>query len=443
MISDTRRSPAEHTIVTIRVASDPDVVVARQRTRQVAALLGLDDADQTRMVTAVSEIARNALMHAGGGTVRLIAAEAPPCLVARVEDKGPGIANLDDVLAGRHQHAGWVGRGVVGAVRLMDDLQMDSATGAGTTVTMRLAIPRGTPAPTAAISAVVAQELARRPPAGPYEELHRQNQDILAALEELRATNEKLEDRVRERTRELQVSNAEQDVFIYTASHDMRTPLLSILGMGEMLRQAVAGGDAEQADFLLTRVLANADRMSALLDSLLQLSRVGRVTSEDETVDLAGALREALEELEPLLASRAASVEVAGSYPAVRFPRTELYQVITNLIGNAAKYAGRAGETPKVELHASTSDGWVTLAVQDNGPGVPARFRERIFELFRQLDLTSAGTGVGLTIVKRIVERHGGRVWVEDSPLGGAAFVVTLPQAPGKEEWEDVTAVAG
>ncbi|HWG85660.1 MAG TPA: HAMP domain-containing sensor histidine kinase, partial [Deinococcales bacterium] len=141
------------------------------------------------------------------------------------------------------------------------------------------------------------------------------------------------------------------------------------------------------------------------------------------------AVEEALDELAPLLLPRAVAIERPREWPRVRYPRTELGQLVTNLISNAGKWAGKGGE-PVVHISWRHEQDAVVLSVADNGPGVPPELRSRVFEIFRKLDPASPGTGVGLAIVKRIAERHGGQVWVEDAPrLGGASFAVTLPQA--------------
>ena len=229
--------------------------------------------------------------------------------------------------------------------------------------------------------------------------------------------------------RELEAHNAEQESFAYTVSHDLRAPLLSIQGMSELLRGAVEAGEATEASFLLSRIENNVNRMGDLLNSILALSRIGRVVEDREALNLGAAVRNVVAITEPRLAKNRVTVELAEEWPTITFGRGELEQVITNLLTNAAKFAGRAGREPRIAISASQDGERVVLIVDDTGPGIPLESRDRAFGLFQRLDSKVEGTGVGLAIVKRIVERRGGAVRIEESPLGGARFKVTLPAA--------------
>ena len=238
------------------------------------------------------------------------------------------------------------------------------------------------------------------------------------------------EERNRAQRDELEARNAEQETFVYTVSHDLRAPLLAIAGMSALLAEAVTANDAEEASFLLGRVTANVEKMQQLLTDLLNLSRAGRSMDEPELLDLNESLGVVINDLHGLTAARDASIEVPGPLPTVRYSRSDAYQVLTNLISNAVKYGGREGEPPRVTISAgpsSAGDPLVTLQIDDNGPGVPERYRERIFGLFQRLSQEGEGTGVGLAIVRRTVERNGGQVSVHDAPGGGARITVTLP----------------
>jgi PAS domain S-box-containing protein len=255
--------------------------------------------------------------------------------------------------------------------------------------------------------------------------------------ETLAELNRDLEQRVRERTAELEERtaeleerNAEQETFIYSASHDLHTPLVSILGMSEVLGDALTRSDQDQANYALERITRNAHHMGTLLDALLDFSRAGRDLEPSESLDLGQVTRSVLADLWPLLAHGNVAVNLPDRWPKVLLPRKEAVQVMANLLNNAARFAGRPGEQARVRLEWSSNEHYVAAHVEDNGPGVPPADRRRVFDLFRKLDPSSDGAGVGLAIVRRIVERHGGRIWVEDSPLGGACFTFTLPRDP-------------
>ncbi len=246
-----------------------------------------------------------------------------------------------------------------------------------------------------------------------------------------RELKEALEKRVEERTTELGARNAELEAFVYTASHDLRGPLLSISGMASMTADALERDDNTEARFALERVTDNVNRMNRLLNDLLTVSRVGRTSDAPETLDLGEIVHGLISELENRRRARNAQFEFPQTWPVLRMVKSELEQVISNLLENALRFAGRPGEPPIVWMDwAAEGDHMVRLRIADNGPGIRPEHRDQVFQLFwKQGD---AGTGVGLSIVKRIAEREGGRVWLDDGEdvrLGGACFAVTLPAA--------------
>jgi sigma-B regulation protein RsbU (phosphoserine phosphatase) len=254
-----------------------------------------------------------------------------------------------------------------------------------------------------------------------------------AAISELGLAQRDLEKQVLERTTELQTRNEELETFVYTASHDLRQPLLSIAGMSELLDEAVNEGNDGDVAFLLKRVNVNVARMQSLLDDLLRLSRAGRTVEAPEALPLGATVQRVLDELSHRLNSEDVAMEAPSEWPVVLYSPTDLYQVVANLLGNAAKWAGRSTdgrrEAPRVRVAWTHSGGVVTLSVEDNGPGIAREYREKVFDLFQKIDARAEGTGVGLAIVRRTVERHGGHAWVGESDLGGAAFCVDLPSA--------------
>jgi anti-sigma regulatory factor (Ser/Thr protein kinase) len=179
-------------ILTTDVRGEQDVVLARQRARQIASLLGLDALEQTRLATAVSEIARNAVMYGNGGRLVFELLGDPAMLLVRVSDRGPGIARLQDVLDGRYQSSTGMGLGIVGARRLVERFEMESAPGQGTTVVLGKQLPRGAPISTGLV-ARVSRELALTLPADPLSEMRAQNQELLRALQEDRERQAEVE----------------------------------------------------------------------------------------------------------------------------------------------------------------------------------------------------------------------------------------------------------
>ncbi len=233
---------------------------------------------------------------------------------------------------------------------------------------------------------------------------------------------------------ELEAKNAELERFNYTVSHDLKSPLVTIKGFLGMLQKDAAAGDAERLAHDVRRIGAAADRMSRLLEELLELSRLGRQAQRPEEVALYQVAREALEQIRGQAGERAFEVLVDPGLPVVVGDRLRLQQLYQNLLSNALKYMGEQS-LPQIEVgwrrdvEAAGGAPAPVFFVSDNGIGIDMRYQEKVFGLFERLDAAEEGTGVGLALVKRIVEMHGGRIWVESEGLGsGSSFCFTLPQ---------------
>ena len=232
---------------------------------------------------------------------------------------------------------------------------------------------------------------------------------------------------------ELQEKTAELERFIYTVSHDLKSPLITITGFIGFLQEDFAARDAERFDSSVTRISLAAERMKQLLDELLELSRIGRKAAPLERVPFNDLVREALEVVSGRISGAGARIEVAEGMPEVTVDRPRMLQVLENLIDNAVKFAtGTVGE-PRVLVGVRQDPGGPVFFVRDNGLGIRQEYRTKVFDLFEKLDPRSSGTGVGLAITKRIVEVHGGRIWVESEGEGlGSTFCFTLKD-PTKE----------
>ncbi|MCX7961792.1 MAG: PAS domain S-box protein, partial [Burkholderiales bacterium] len=246
------------------------------------------------------------------------------------------------------------------------------------------------------------------------------------AEQRLQALAADLERRVAERTRELQAAVRELESFSYTVSHDLRAPLRAIAGFAHLLREEAGGALGDEARRLLGRIEANAMHMGALIDGLLALSRYSRQPLHRTAVDVAAIVREALETLESEVRARNAEVLI-GELPPCRADPLLLRQVYANLLSNALKYSAGRGR-PRIEVGARREDDETVYFVRDNGVGFDMRYAGRLFGVFERLHSASEfpGIGIGLSTVRRIVERHGGRVWAEAAPDAGATFFFTL-----------------
>ena len=230
---------------------------------------------------------------------------------------------------------------------------------------------------------------------------------------------------------ELQSRAAEMERFTYTVSHDLKSPLITIKSYVAMIDQDLASGRIDRARADLRRVAKAADKMNQLLEELLALSRVGRVENASEEVAFGSLVGEALELVAGGIHDRQVRVEVAGELPSVTVDRRRMVEVLQNLIDNAVKFMG--AQTAPLILIGASNDGLETrFFVKDNGAGVEPGHHERIFGLFDKLDPKSGGSGAGLAIVKRIIETHGGRIWIESPGCGGGStFWFTLKESGG------------
>ena len=265
----------------------------------------------------------------------------------------------------------------------------------------------------------------------------------------LRNANTSLEARVAERTEELARqrddlrhanealagSNLDLQRFAYVASHDLQAPLRSISGFVQLLRSRYAGKLDERADDWIRRTIESAKQMQTLITHLLSYSRIespSRARRFDPT-PLRSVVDDAIAMLEATIAESGATI-TCEELPTVSGDRPQLVQLLQNLIGNALHY--RKEEPPRVHISARANGAEWEVAVRDNGIGIEPRYHERIFEIFKRLHTQSThpGTGIGLAICRRVVERHGGRIWVEAAEGGGSVFRFTI--ARQREESE-------
>jgi signal transduction histidine kinase/CheY-like chemotaxis protein len=436
----------------MEVRLEQEVVLARQRARQVAGLLGFDAQDQTRIATAVSEIARNAFQYAGGGRVEFLTdSGATPALLVRVSDQGPGIKDLQAILEGRYTSATGMGLGIIGVRRLMDVFEIRRGPSGGTIVLIGKGLGRRAPVPTPAVVARVTEELARIRPENAFEEVRRQNQEILSAMEELQRNQERLT----QLNRELQDTNrgvvalyAELDEkadylrrasemksrFLSNMSHEFRTPLNSILALTRLLTERIDGELTAEQEKQVDFIRKAAEDLSELVNDLLDLAKVeaGKVVLrplEFEVVGLFGALRGMLR---PLLAHNTAVsliFEEPRDVPVLKTDESKVSQVLRNFISNALKFT----ESGEVRVAAAAApDDAVTFTVTDTGIGIAPEDQEAIFQEFTQLDgprqKRVKGTGLGLPLSRRLAELLGGTVCVTSTLGKGSTFSLTVPR---------------
>jgi hypothetical protein len=266
--------------------------------------------------------------------------------------------------------------------------------------------------------------------------------DLEAGLAQARHLNAELEREVAERrraeieladkARQLEAAISELESYDYSVAHDLRTPLRAIHGYASLIAEAGGGLSAEARDYL-DRIVKATQRMSGLIDALLSLSRAVRAEMHRTTVDLSALAIEILDDLRKGAPARRAEVTVAPNLCATGDPAL-LHVVLQNLLDNAWKFT-RTRDTARIEVGSQPAGIDVAYFVRDNGVGFDMHQLPQLFQTFQRLhrDAEFEGTGVGLVTVKRIVARHGGRVWVDAAPDRGAAFYFTLPLEPAVE----------
>ncbi|HEY5211221.1 MAG TPA: ATP-binding protein [Stellaceae bacterium] len=438
-------------IVTLPIESEGDVVAVRQRARRIAELLGFERQDQTRIATAVSEIARNAFAYGGGGRAEFAvdATEANPTFRVRLSDNGPGIADVAAILEGRFHSQGGMGIGIAGARRLMDKFTIESAPGKGTVVDLAHGLPKRAAPVTPAKVREIAAVLGREKSADPLVALREQNRELLQSLEEIRRhedesamLNRELSDTNRGvvalyaelegRAEQLREASELKSHFLSNMSHEFRTPLNSIIALARLLIDRVDGALVPEQEKQVEFIRRSAENLLDLVNDLLDLAKVeaGKidVTLSSFTVQsMFGALRGALRPL------RTAAVELifeaADDIPVLTSDEGKVAQILRNLISNALKFT-EAGEV-RVVARRDLKDGYVSFAVSDTGIGIAVGDIDRIFEEFSQiksrLQDRVKGTGLGLPLSRSLAALIGGTVGVESVPGDGSVFTLTIP----------------
>lgn len=437
-------------ISTIVLRTERDVVLARQRARELAAALGFDNQDQIRLATATSEIARNAFRYARDGIVRFsLQLEMPQHIEVSIQDSGPGIQNLQEILDGRYRSDTGMGMGILGTKRLMDEFHLDSSP-RGTTARLAKRLPRNRAPITSRNVQELEQRLRNSVAETPFAEIERQNQELLKTLQELRARqeelsllNHELEDTNRgvvalyaeldERADYLRRASDLKTKFLSNVSHEFRTPLNSIISLAQLLLDRLDGELTKEQEKQVRYIESSARDLQEMVNDLLDIAKVeaGKIKiriKEFEVHELFSALKGMLK---PLLADNTAvdlNFEVEDGLGLLRTDEGKISQIVRNLISNAIKFTPKGSVT--VSARPAAPDR-VVFEVADTGIGIPPEYHETIFQEFSQvenpLQQKHRGTGLGLPLCRNLAALLGGRLWFESEPGAGSRFFVELP----------------
>jgi signal transduction histidine kinase/CheY-like chemotaxis protein len=440
-------------LAAIAIRTEEDVVEARRQARGIAARLGFDPNDQTRLATAVSEIARNAFTYAAGGAVEFTVNGEPDgsgTLQVRISDSGPGIAELKKILGGTYRSKTGMGLGIIGAKRLMDDFRIESAA-TGTTVTLAKKIPASSPRLTPQRLHKMTAEIAK--PAAPVtilDDLRNENRELLRVLDELRARQEELsrlnlelEDTNRgvvalyaeldEKAERLRRADQMKSRFLSHMSHEFRTPLASILALSRLLMEGADGQLGSEQHKQVTFIRKSAESLLEMVNDLLDLARVEAGKSvvrptRFQVSSLLGALRGVLR---PLQVNEDVELvfEDASGIPPMYTDESKVAQILRNFVSNALKFTEK-GEV-RVATRMLAGGAAVVFSVCDTGIGIAPENVELIFQEFKQVDSAMQrkfrGSGLGLPLSKGLAELLGGRVWVESDRGKGSTFFAEIP----------------
>lgn len=254
-------------------------------------------------------------------------------------------------------------------------------------------------------------------------------QDELGELTSAAASFKEKNIELRVSKKELERSNDELEQFVYTVSHDLKSPIVTSMGFIGIIRKLAAQGKAEQALGMLDKVVKANERMSQLINDLLELSRVGRIDMDKKLIDLNVLLADFARNQAERLKAAQFVLTVGPNLPTVQANESRTLQVFENILSNALKYACTATVGGSLEISSFNDGQQHHILCADNGPGIPAEYREKIFGLFYRLDVNIEGTGIGLAVAKKIMKFHGGDIKAEERPGGGAVFHLTFPRA--------------
>ena len=436
-------------ILSVGLDSDQDVVLVRQRARQISALLGFSQQDQVRIGTAVSEVARGACHQGPGGRAlfQLRESEGRQHLEVLVNGGSGRIA-----AAGEPEIESLRELAIITAHRLMDACEVDPGDAGASTVTVRKALPRHEHVTSARLAEIGAR-LADSPVSNPVHELQLQNQELLATLAELRERQDdllsltrELEDtnrgivalyaEIEDKAERLRRADEMKSRFLSNTSHELRTPLSSIRALAQLLLDRMDGDLTEEQERQVKFIASAANDLSELVNDLLDLAKIeaGRVETHVEPVVVENLFRALKGMLRPLVDE--ARVELIFEPSGIEEPfysdEGKISQILRNFISNALKFTEQ-GSVLVFAAHDPEAD-TIAFAVADTGIGISPDNLQLIFEEFSQIEhplqRRSKGTGLGLPLCRKLADLLGGRVDVSSTLGVGSTFTLTLPRTP-------------
>ena len=263
-----------------------------------------------------------------------------------------------------------------------------------------------------------------------FRQIEKKSKDLERAndrLAEVLLESEEKNQHLRLANEAIEQSKRELESFVYTASHDLKAPVVSLYGMASVLMEDYGDKLDEKGKHYLQRLISNASFMEQLIADLLEFSRVGRREEKPEQLEADGIIKSVLDQCYASIQARSVKVSCAAPLPSIFFDRTRLTQVFLNLVSNSIKFMG-AQANPTVEIGGRKTDRFVEFYVKDNGIGIDPQHHHLIFGVFQRLkEVEVEGTGIGLAVVKKIIDLAGGKIWLESKKGEGATFFFQLP----------------
>lgn len=451
-------------LITIGISSEQDLIVVRQRARQISSLLGFGSQDQVRIATAVSELSRNVFAYASGGRVRFVVEDTGlgPTLVINIKNTRGQQRSGDGHPGSFSTGSGSFANGdeaIISARRLMDRCVVEDEAGYATVITLYKALPSGVDVSTKALNAV-AGELSQSPVPNTYSEVQHQNKELLDTLAELRARQDdllaltqELEDtnrgvvalyaEIEEKAERLRQADETKSRFLSNTSHELRTPLSSIRALSRLLLDRIDGDLTAEQEKQVRFIEKAASDLSELVNDLLDLAKIeaGKIVVNYSTFrvdELFGALRGLLR---PLSVNPA--VELVFDMPEDELTlcsdEGKVSQILRNFVSNALKFTEQGTVCVVARREAGEA---IRFSVSDTGIGISEENLQFIFEEFSQVESPlsrhTKGTGLGLPLCRKLATLLGGRVEMESTLGVGSTFSLILPQRPANDRNQDL-----
>lgn len=418
-------------ITKLDIENEMDIVLAYRRAMQVSKFAGTNISEQTRFATAVSEICRNALEFCKGGNIAyniVQVREGNYDLEAIIKDYGPGIRDIEQIMSRNPQTHRGKGRGIVFSKKLVDNFKIQTGP-KGTMITLLLHVPaNSTPINNLIIQGWVAY-IKKEPPLTAYEELKIRNAGLMELTDELKEEKQKTDKQLREineLNEKLQKTNSYLEEFTYTVSHDLKTPLTTLNLSLKFLEDAT---DQESKLSFISIISRAARRLEKTVQGLVEILDVQTKTQNlAKKVHFEEVFEDVLEQFEPLITAK-------GVYFTRNFLITELYYILpyinsifTNIISNSIKYR-KPNQPLNIAVSTRRKSGMVMLTFTDNGQGMDLHKNgARLFTPFTRFNNEQEGKGIGLYIIKKMIEKNGGKIEVESEPGEGTGFTIYLKE---------------